>query len=198
MIAENTIEQYGGVKLRWKKGEVIFRESEEAFFFFQISRGSVKLVTRSRNGDEFVQGLFTHGESFGEPPLLCGFHYPSTAIAMEDSEIWKITKDRFMEMLKGNFQAHQALDCMLCNRLRVKSWMLSSISFDKPEKRVLEMVEFLKGKFAGQEAKGDVTIPVTRQQIADMTGLRVETVIRTVRHLEKEGKLKLINHKIVA
>lgn len=37
----------------------------------------------------------------------------------------------------------------------------------------------------------------TRQQIADMSGLRVETVIRTVKKMEKEGKLVLEGHKIV-
>ena len=39
-------------------------------------------------------------------------------------------------------------------------------------------------------------VPYTRQQIADMTGLRVETVIRTVSRLKEEGKISVIKHKI--
>lgn len=39
-------------------------------------------------------------------------------------------------------------------------------------------------------------IPFTRQQIAEFTGLRVETVIRTILRMNKEKKVKLLNHKI--
>jgi CRP-like cAMP-binding protein len=47
-----------------------------------------------------------------------------------------------------------------------------------------------------KEQKSNFYIPYTRQQIADMTGLRVETVIRTVKQLQKEGKLEIMQHKI--
>ena len=36
----------------------------------------------------------------------------------------------------------------------------------------------------------------TRQQIANMTGLRVETVIRTIRHLNEIGSLDIVNGKV--
>jgi CRP-like cAMP-binding protein len=39
-------------------------------------------------------------------------------------------------------------------------------------------------------------INFTRQQIGDLTGLRVETVIRTIKNLEKKGALKIINRKV--
>jgi CRP-like cAMP-binding protein len=40
-------------------------------------------------------------------------------------------------------------------------------------------------------------VPVTRQEIADMTGLRVETVIRKVGLLEEQGKLYISDRKIL-
>ncbi|MFN7791910.1 MAG: helix-turn-helix domain-containing protein, partial [Cyclobacteriaceae bacterium] len=44
---------------------------------------------------------------------------------------------------------------------------------------------------------GKFAVPLTRQQIADMVGMRVETVIRTVKKLEDSGKVRLVNHKIL-
>jgi CRP-like cAMP-binding protein len=41
-----------------------------------------------------------------------------------------------------------------------------------------------------------IIVPFTRQQLADMTGLRVETVIRTIKMMEKNGKLFLDGHKV--
>ncbi|MBK8604199.1 MAG: winged helix-turn-helix domain-containing protein [Saprospiraceae bacterium] len=39
-------------------------------------------------------------------------------------------------------------------------------------------------------------VPYTRQQIANITGLRVETVIRTIIKLSGDNKLKIVNRKI--
>ena len=39
-------------------------------------------------------------------------------------------------------------------------------------------------------------VELSRQQLADLTGLRVETVIRTIKQLEKQEYLKIIEGKI--
>ena len=41
-----------------------------------------------------------------------------------------------------------------------------------------------------------IKVNLTRQQIANMTGLRVETVIRTIRHLNEIGSLDIVNGKV--
>jgi CRP-like cAMP-binding protein len=146
------------------------------------------MITRSDEGQEFIQGVGHQGESFGEPPLLCNFLYPSTAIALEDSTIWRLPKERFFELLKSNFEIHLRLDQVLCERLLYKNKILTSLAFDPPEKRVLWLLNYLKEKSGKQVYE----VPLTRQQI----GLRVETIIRTVKKLEKSGSIQLINHKI--
>jgi CRP-like cAMP-binding protein len=59
----------------------------------------------------------------------------------------------------------------------------------------MTLLKYLRDNSVSKD-KADFYIPYTRQQIADMTGLRVETVIRTVKQLQKEGKLEIIQHKI--
>jgi CRP/FNR family transcriptional regulator, cyclic AMP receptor protein len=44
--------------------------------------------------------------------------------------------------------------------------------------------------------KHEYVVPFTRQQLADMSGLRVETVIRTIKKMEGDGKLKIVGRKI--
>lgn len=48
-----------------------------------------------------------------------------------------------------------------------------------------------------EETSRPLTIDLTRQQIADLTGLRVETVIRTLKRLESDSKVQIINSKVV-
>lgn len=46
------------------------------------------------------------------------------------------------------------------------------------------------------DAENSNMIPFTRRQLAKLTGLRWETVIRTVKKMEKENVLKIKNGKI--
>jgi CRP-like cAMP-binding protein len=98
-------------------------------------------------------------------------------------------------MLKENFDLHLKMDQVLCQRLRYKSMVLSEISSHEPEHRILSLLRHYKSKNT-PSSDGNVVIPYTRQQLADMTGLRVETVIRAVKKMEKEKKLILADHKI--
>jgi len=75
--------------------------------------------------------------------------------------------------------------------------VLSEISSHDPDHRIYTLLKYYKEKNAQPGDDSRIRIPFTRQQIADMSGLRVETVIRTVKKMEKEGKLVLDGHKIV-
>ena len=165
--------------------------------YFQVEEGSVKMFIASPDGQEFIQGIFAAGESFGEPALVGKFPYPGSAKAIEPSKVWKLPGDQFIQMLRDNFDLHLKWTQVLCQRLRYKSMVLSEISSHDPDHRILTLLKYYKSKNARPGDNKQIVIPYTRQQIADMSGLRVETVIRTVKKMEREGKLALEGHKIV-
>lgn len=179
-----------------RKDQVLFEEGETAHEFFQVEEGQVRMYILNHEGQEFTQGIFNAGESFGEPPLFGDFPYPSTAIALTPGKVWRLAKKDFLELLKNNFELHLKLDHVLCNRLQYKSMILTEISSHDPEHRILTILKYLKSKMNASH-QGKIVMPYTRQQLADMTSLRVETVIRTIKRMEKEGKLELQGHKIL-
>lgn len=178
-----------------RKDEYIFLEAESASFYFQVITGTVKMSSYSENGQEFIQGIFKAGQSFGEPPLFGDFSYPSNAIATENSEICKLHKDIFFELLKENFDIQWKFNSLFSNRLRYKSILLKEISSYCPDHVLMTLLKYLRDN-SNLADKSNFYVPFTRQQLADMTGLRVETVIRTVKKLHQEGKLEIKKHKI--
>ena len=161
--------------------------------FFQVEEGQVRMYILNHDGQEFTQGVFHAGESFGEPALLGDFPYPSSAHAISDGKVWRLSKSSFLQLLKENFELHLKLDQVLCQRLQYKSMILTEISAHTPEHRLVTIMNYLKSKM---NLKEKAIIPYTRQQLADMTGLRVETVIRTIKKMEQNGKLTLERRKI--
>ncbi|MBN8575524.1 MAG: Crp/Fnr family transcriptional regulator [Cytophagales bacterium] len=202
MIDPQVLQRYGARELQLQKDEILFREGEEALHYFQVHAGAVKMITNSPDGQEFIQGIFKANDSFGEPPLLCSFPYPSFAIALEPAVVFKLSKEKFLTLLRENFEIHLQFDRILCQRLRYKSMVLSEISFYDPEHRIMSLLNYLKEEAHRHKPDGMIRenhvyeVPFTRQQLADMSGLRVETVIRTVKKMETDGKVKLVGRKI--
>lgn len=191
-----TLEKYHAKLISLRKDQILFHEGDKALDYFQVEEGSVKMFIASNDGQEFIQGIFNAGESFGEPALIGNFPYPGSVMAIDKAKVWKLAGDYFLQMLKENFELHLKMDQVLCQRMRYKSMILSEISSYEPEHRIIALLKFYKTKSIKPGATEKIIIPYTRQQLADMSGLRVETVIRTVKKMEKEGKLSLDGHKI--
>jgi CRP/FNR family transcriptional regulator len=183
---------WGAIAKEYKKNEVIFSEDEIANFYFQIIEGSIRMFNSNDEGKEFTQGYFSNGQSFGEPPLFIEESYPSTAVAFQDCKIIKLSRDKFMKILDEYPSIQKSFLNLMCCRIHSKAKTSKDIINQKPEFRITAFLNsYKKGKQITKEL-----VPFTRQEIANFTGLRVETVIREMTKMSKCGKLDIINHKI--
>ncbi|EDM38575.1 transcriptional regulator, Crp/Fnr family protein [Pedobacter sp. BAL39] len=196
MITEQLLKEFGAKQLSFEKGEILFRAGDRARCYHQIILGSIKMNNFNDEGKEFVQGIFNDGESFGEPPLLMDGHYPANAVALARTTVYQLGRPRFLELLRSHPEVHLELTINLAKRLYYKSMMASEISSQEPEHRILKLIDYYKERGGNTTGTEKYKVEITRQQIADLTGLRVETVIRSVKSLEKKGALSIINRKI--
>lgn len=185
---------WGAVAKEYTKNEIIFEEEEEALFYYQILEGSVRMYNCNEEGKEFTQGLFCEGEGFGEPPLFIDECYPSRAVSIEESTIIKLSKDKFLRILDEYPSIQKYFLTLLAYKIHSKSKTSKEIINQKPEYRIIAFLNSFKKKSHHEDEK--TIIPFTRQEIADFTGLRVETVIRTFTKMKNEKKVDIINHKI--
>jgi len=197
-IPSDLLRNYGAVLKIYHRHDDIFREKQVAFYYFQIVTGLVKMVNHGGDND-FIQGIFTDGESFGEPPMIGEFPYPASASAITNAQILALPRKHFIELLRDHFDIHLRFTSHMCLRIQQKSEVLKSLNLGQPEERILAAIDLLKTKLSREQYGQDnhFVVPVTRQEIADMTGLRVETVIRKVGLLEEQGKLYISDRKIL-
>lgn len=196
MIAIDLLEKYGALKKTFDKNDIIFEEGNLPTHYYQIISGEVKMSNYNDDGREFIQGIFYKEQSFGEPPLFLNQNYPANAIAVEDAEILLLPKDNFMKLLQENATVSIRIIENLAQRLYYKSVMAAEMSTQEPEHRILKLIDHGIAYFNFKKEENGYLINFTRQQIGDLTGLRVETVIRTIKALEKKGVLKIINRKV--
>lgn len=185
---------WGAVAKKYKKNEIIFDEDETANFYYQILDGSVRLYNSNDEGKEFTQGIFCKGDGFGEPPLFINETYPSKAITIQDSTIIKLSKDKFFKILDEYPTIQKFFLILLAQKIHAKARTSKEIINQKPEFRIIAFLNSFKKKSGCANER--ILIPYTRQEIANYTGLRVETVIRVFAIMNKSNKVEIVHHKI--
>lgn len=193
MISEDILLKYGAKIAHLQANEIIFEEKQRAAFYYQLKTGEIKMFNMNENGREFIQGFFYDGESFGEPPLLANVKYPASAATVKESRIFKLPKKQLLKLLEAYPKISLKFAREMANRLFYKAIILKEISGHPPEHRILTLIDYLK---RNEGTEGLFRVDLTRQQIADLTGLRVETVIRAIKQLENDGELQIIKRKV--
>lgn len=176
-------------------GEVIFQEGANCLFYYQLVSGSVRWINVDDEGNEFIQTIIDEGECFGEIPLFDEGPYAATAIAEEDSVLIRLHRSSFNQLLKDSPDIHFAFSHLLAKRVRFKFLLLKALALNAPEARIATLIKYLKAENKNFCPKCN-QLKLTRQQIADMTGLRVETVIRAMRNMHDKGELVIEKGKV--
>ena len=185
----------GGAFKKIPKGTTIFSEGTTCCFYYQLVSGQVKWLNINDEGKEFIQIIIDPGECFGELPLFDDDPYAATAIAAEDSVIIRLHKPVFNQLLCENQDIHFLFSRLLAQRVRFKFKLLESLANQDPEVRISTLLNHLK-KENKNFCPDCHQLKLTRQQIANMTGLRVETVIRSMRQMHEKGDLLITKGKV--
>jgi CRP-like cAMP-binding protein len=193
-IDANILITYGAAVNRYKKNTVVFQQDDMAKFYYQILEGQVKTFNLNSKFKEFVQGIFYDGEGFGEPALLIQQLYSSNAVTTKDSVILKLSRTNFLQILEENPEIQKALLCTFAQKLYDKSISARMLNNQAPDERIMDFLGYYKKKSTSTDDK--ILIPFTRQELANLTGLRIETVIRTLRKLSESNKVDIVNHKV--
>lgn len=195
IIDINTLLAWGAVYKKVARGEVIFSEGSECSYYNQLISGTVKWVNIDEEGKEYIQTIIEPGECFGELPLFDDAVYAASAIADEDVVLIRLRKITFLQLIKESHEIHFSFTRLLAKRVRFKFLILKSIAYHAPEARIAALLNYLKKENKNFCANCN-QLKLTRQQIADMTGLRVETVIRTMRGMHDKGDLVIERGKV--
>lgn len=195
LIDSDLLLQYGAETTTINAAETIFSEGDNPRFYYQIMNGRIKLTHYDEDGKELIQSVLSPGQSVCELLLFIEEKYPVNAETLSSCEIIKLPKDKFFELLAKHPDVSLDINKFLSERLYQKFVMMQNNISLQPEVRIVGMLNYFKSYTKNNE-KYSFEVYLTRKQMASITGLRIETVIRTIKRMEKEAVVKLINSKI--
>jgi len=172
----------------FEKGETIFHEGRSSDSVWIVMEGRVHLLHYLSVGRAQTTCVITPGETFCCLPALDRGTYPATAVAATPAKILQIPTSLFHELLGRTPALLQETLCVFGGRLRQVE-AKGCLVHDPVEHRVAQTLLTLQKKF------GD-SIPLTRQEVAELASTTVETAIRTISRFQQEGWVRSTRGKI--
>jgi len=195
LIDIDLLSQYGGFTENYGPSDVIFEEGDEPRFYYQIITGTVKLSHTNEEGKELIQSILSDGQSVCELLSFIKETYPVNAIAISECSIIMVPKTDFLQLLDDHHQAALDVRQFIAERLYQKFILMQNNASKYSNVRIKGILAYFKS-LSENQSPYSYELPLTRKQLASITGLRIETVIRTVKKMEADKVLKIKNRKI--
>lgn len=173
----------------FQRDEAIFYQGDGCDRVWMVRLGQVKIIRQEESGREVILEMIAPGEVFGGTTLFMPKH-PATARSIEETETISFSKESYISFLRDCPPLALRLIQMLGHRLH-SMMSLQVLAGERVERRLAHILLKLANRSGRKEPEGIlVTIPLSRQDLADMSGTTLETAIRIMSRFSREGIVK--------
>lgn len=183
---------------RCRAKEIVFIEGGEGSAAYLVVTGRIAMFKSSPNGKELIVDLVAPGCFFGAVALMGNGPYPLTARAQLDSQLLVLDKIKFTPFLKRLPELQRSLIGVVTARMQATQNLARALAHDPVETRVASLLLSLLPRLGLNNRSEPPELHISRQEIADLTGMTLETASRVVKGLEREGVLDAARQGVLA
>lgn len=180
------------------KGAAVFEQGHEIRSFFLLLNGHLQVAKTTPDGQQVVVRYISPGELFGVAVAMGLEAYPATVVAMVDSVVVAWPSSAWPRVVACN----PALACNVLqsvgSRLQDAHARVVEMSTEQVERRIAHALLRLANQSGRKIDVGvEIAFPISRQDVAEMTGSTLHTVSRILSAWEKSGLVKSGRQRIV-
>jgi len=178
--------------------EILFRQGEAATAFFFLTDGRVKLTQVSPEGQELVVRFIAPGQIFAAIALLPDRTYPVTAQAAMTSRMLQWRGPGLLELTRAVPRLMQVAGEAMADHMEEVTGRLREVSTERVAQRLSRTLLRLAEQIGQSTEEGVLLdLPLTRQDLAEMTGTTLYTVSRLLSRWEVEGLVSTGRERVV-
>jgi CRP/FNR family transcriptional regulator, nitrogen oxide reductase regulator len=171
--------------------EVVYYSGDPAERLYVVADGYIKLMEHSESGKNVLLDILVPGETLGSLSTLPDDEYQDTAQAQIAACVLSIEKNLFRNILEKYPAVTLALLDVTHSRLRAARERVRQLSALPAEKRLVHTLLKLVEKLGKESDHGLlINVPLSREDLAQMTGTTTETTSRVLSQLQKEGLIQ--------
>jgi len=180
-----------GRSRRANKGTFLFHQDGPATSFYIITEGRIRLVQLASDGQQIILNFFGPGDGLGIIVALSNMPYPASAEVLEDSLVlsWDRETTRKL-MLQIPQLALNGME-MIAERFARLQGRYLEMATQRVEQRIALTLLRLVRQFGKRVEDGVlIDMPLTRQELAEMTGTNLYNVSRILSKWEQAGTVR--------
>lgn len=180
-----------GRRVSVQAGQTVMWEGDDSMVVANVIDGTLKLSTSTGDGREQIVGVVYAADFIGRP---FGALTPHSVTALTDARLCLFPRRSFdgFALAHGELQ-HRLLQRTLDDLDRTRAWMLLLGRKNARQKVATFLVDMDRRLPA--DGAGAIDLPLSRQQIADILGLTIETVSRQMSDLKRLNLIALIGRR---
>lgn len=181
-----------------EKGAALFDQGDEATRFFVLADGHLKVTQVTPDGHQVVVRYINPGEMFGCVAVTGQQAYPGTASAATDSTVvaWSAAEASDLVEKHPKFGTH--ILRMMGSRVQEAHARMREMATERVERRVARALLRLAREAGKRTADGiEIAMPLSRQDVAEMTGTTLFTVSRLLSGWEQDGLVEAGRQRVV-
>ncbi len=168
-----------------RRHTLIYSEGSEARFVYNVVSGVAETSQLLPNGDRHITAFLFARDLLG---LSVDGRYVATARTLTPIVAYRIPVDALEAILERDPRLDIGLLCKLCHELRASQHHAITVSKHEAHARVANFLLWLEGVHVQPAGvAGELTLPMSRHDVADYIGLSVESVSRALHVLEDKG-----------
>ena len=183
---------------QYQKDDYIFLEGEAPEALFLVKTGKVKVLRHSNDGKDVVLRVASQGHMLGSIAIFDGGGYSGTAQAIEDCSLLLLARNDCLTLVSRYPVFALAVINDMGSRLRSSAEQIRSLAVERVEQRIARVLLKLGASAGSDLPEGRlIEMPLTRQDVADMTGTTVETAIRVMSKFRRQELIRTRRGKVV-
>jgi len=169
--------------------KTVFYEGDKDTFLFNVVQGAVRLSKMLPDGRRQITGFLFPGDLLG---LSAEGVYAYTAEAIIDTSLCRFDRTRLTEIAEHFPKLERQLLSLASNELVQAQDHLMILGRKSADERVATILLRLAERIGQRSNSGSVLdLPMTRYDIADYTGLTIETVSRSISLFRQKGVIEM-------
>lgn len=178
--------------------EFLLHQGQPADVFHLVGEGRVKVVQTSVEGLEVILHIFEPGGLIGALPTIGEGLYPASAVAMEVTRTYVIDAQDFDQILVAHPQIAANLLKFASRMLQTAHNRLRELATERVERRIARTLTRLLRQMGVEQGEAIVLErPLTRQDLAELSGTTLFTISRTLKAWERQGLIRAERERVV-
>lgn len=166
-------------------GSTLFKENDAGSDFYILLKGSVKIYTSNKNGEEKILTVLKEGESFGELSLIDGKPRSASASTLVDSILYTLNGDTFLDLLRNDFNLTKVIMRELCQRLRDTNQHVHDLTFLDARSRVLKNLIVMANRHGIRSGNMiSIRMDLDYEELSRMAGVSMNVLRNVLSELE--------------